>query len=181
MKDKTEKRKNRKPISTFLLKEEDEEIFEELMPVSMDTAEEEIPLEEIERKKKILYVVCPLCGMHRKIDKTGSYFIQKVKKEGIRVEDWKMKTGRYIKSERSKYYNPFKKVVFNYNFKEEPFISIRISLGRRGGLPEIRGIRLVDIPKLSDRIKHKKIFTEYIKEVEEQCKELLKFLKSISY
>ena len=99
--------------------------------------------------------------MHRKIDKTGSYFIQKVKKEGIRVEDWKMKTGRYIKSERSKYYNPFKKVVFNYNFKEEPFISIRISLGRRGGLPEIRGIRLVDIPKLSDRIKHKKIFTKY--------------------
>ena len=71
------KRKNKKPVSTILLKEEDDEIFEKLMLISIDTAEEEIPLEEIERKKKILYVVCPLCGMHRKIDKTGDYLIQK--------------------------------------------------------------------------------------------------------
>ena len=175
------KRKNKKPISTFLLKKEDDEVFEELMPISIDTAEEEIPLEEIERKKKILYVVCPLCGMHRKIDKTGDYFVQRAKKENLRVWNWELKEGEYIKSERSKYYNPFKKVVFNYNFKEEPFISIRISLGKKGGFPEIRGIRLIDIPKLSDRIKYKKIFIEYIKEVKEQCEELLKFIKSISH
>jgi len=175
------KRKNKKTVSTILLKEEDNEIFEELMPVSIDTAEEEIPLEEIERKKKILYVVCPLCGMHRKIDKTGNYLIQKAKKEGTRVWDWEIKTGGYIKSERSKYYNPFKKVAFNYNFKEEPFISIRISLGKKGGFPEIRGIRFIDIPKLPDWIKYKKIFIEYIKEIKEQCEELLKFLKSIPH
>ena len=173
------KRKNKKPISTFLLKEEDDEIFKELMPVSIDTAEEEIPLEEIERKKKILYVVCPLCGMHRKIDKTGNYLIRKAKKEGTRVWDWEIKTGGYIKSERSKYYNPFKKVAFNYNFKEEPFISIRISLGKKGGFPEIKGIRLIDIPKLSDKVEYKKTFIRYVKEIERQCKELLKFLKSV--
>jgi len=175
------KRKNKKTVSTILLKEDDNEIFEKFMPISIDTAEEEIPLEEIERKKKILYVVCPLCGMHRKIDKTGDYFVQRAKKENLRVWNWELKEGEYIKSERSKYYNPFKKVVFNYNFKEEPFISIRISLGKKGGFPEIRSIRLIDIPKLSDRIKYKKIFIEYIKEVKEQCEELLKFLKSISH
>jgi len=174
------KRKIKKPISTFLdigLEEEDE-IFKELIPALVETSEEEIPLEEIERKKKILFVVCPLCGLHRKIDKTGECLIQKAKKEGIRIEDWAIKRGMFIKSERSKYYNPFKKVGFNYNFKEEPFISIRIAVGKKKGFPEIGAIRLTDIPNLPE--KYKKTFMEFVKEIEKQCEELLKFLKNIS-
>lgn len=84
------------------------------------------------------------------MDKTGNYLIQRAKKKRIRVKNWEVKTGKYIKSERSKFYNSFKKVTFNYNFKEESFISIRILLGKKDGFPEIRGIRLIDIPELSD-------------------------------
>lgn len=169
---------SKKPLSTILeaIEKEDEEIIE----IATSTAEEEIPEEEILKRKKILFIVCPFCGMHRVLEKKGTGFVKRAKKENIDVFEDKLKNGEYIKSERSKFYNPNKQVAFNlYNFKEEPFISIRVSFGGRGrgGVYEVGALTIKDILFLSSE-KRKK-FVEYIKQLKERCEEFLNYLKEI--
>jgi len=165
----------KKPLSTILeaIEEEDEEIIE----VATPTAEEEIPEEEILKRKKILFIVCPFCGMHRVLEKKGTGFVKRAKKENIDVFEDKLKNGEYIKSERSKFYNPNKQVAFNlYNFKEEPFISIRVSFGKNK-IYEVGALTIKDIFYLSPE-KRKK-FIEYIKQLKKRCEEFLDYLKEI--
>jgi len=173
----------KKPVSTILEAfQTEEEDIKELIEIATPTAEEEIPLEEIQKRKKILFLVCPFCGMHRVIEKKGTGFIKQAKKENIDVFEEKLKTGEYIKSERSKFYNPNKEVRFDlYNFKEEPFISIRVSIGGKGqgGIYEIGSLTIEEVLKLPENIRSR--FIKYLQQLKDQAEKFLKYLEEINF
>ena len=165
----------KKPLSTILeaIEEEDEEIIE----VATPTAEEEIPEEEILKRKKIIMVVCPFCGLHRVVEKKGTRLIEKAKKKQMRVYEPEIKSGEYILSERSKFYNPHKITAFNlYNFKDEPFLSIRIAIPRCGFV-EVGVVKLQDIPFLPE--KYRKMAIEFVKQILKQAEEFKNYVKSL--
>jgi len=168
-----------KPASIFLdvEVEPEDELLEIIGP---EKIQPEIEITDIERRKKVLYVVCPFCGMHRVIEKKGTNFLKKAKHWESRVFEPEFKQGKFIKSERSKYYNPYKEVSFNkYNFKEEPFISIRVKIGGKGegGFYEIAYLTIEDVLKLSEKFKEK--FIKYLLELREQAEKFLKYLDEI--
>ena len=78
----------------------------------------------MEERTEIPYVVCPLCGLHRKLHKNGLYALRRKKQE--------------IRSRAAKY-NPEKDTRFDIvNLEDEPFLSIRVSEGKDGGLKEVK-------------------------------------------
>lgn len=86
-------------------------------------------IEEILEAEEIPFVVCPLCGLHRKLKKNGRWAIIRKKMGDIR--------SRALK------YNPEKETRFDIvNIQDEPFISIRLRALGRGGLPEVRALTL---------------------------------------
>lgn len=144
----------------------------------------------------ITCVVCPLCGYNRPIKKTGITFLRSIKRKSgeilkrlgrrpteknieklLKEVAEKIKKGEFIKSRAFKY-NPKKETSFNIvNFKEEPFIIFKTSLGRGGGFREIGGIKLKEINKLSES--DREVIKMFIKEIKIQCSSLLKYLESL--
>lgn len=144
----------------------------------------------------ITCVVCPLCGYNRPIRKTGITFLRSIKRKSGKILKElgkkptqrnierllkevanKIKKGEFIRSRAAKY-NPKKEVSFNIvNFKEEPFIIFKTSLGRGMGFKEIGGLKLSEINKLSDE--DKKVIMMFVDEIKTQCNELLDYMKKI--
>lgn len=128
--------------------------------------------------KKIAFVVCPLCGLSRKLTKTGGYYIRqsKIRKPKlIKDLEEELKRGEKIKSLRSKIYNPQKDTRFNIYSFDEPFISIRQSNGRGTGFKEIKDeiIKMSDIPK--EKKKDREKLLVLVKEIREQCQKILDY------
>lgn len=126
--------------------------------------------------KKIAFVVCPCCGMSRKLNKTGGYYIQQSKTRKPKLIsdlEEKLRTGELIKSPRSRTYNPEKNTGFNTYSFNEPFISIRESGGRGTGFREVEIIKMSDIPKLPK--KDQKMLLDLVNEIREQCNKILDY------
>jgi len=137
------------------------------------------------------FVICPLCGFHRPVHKTGTYFLRELKrragKKGMSRETTErilttaimdLRTGRFVSS-RARIYNPTKETSFNkVNIDREPFIVLKKSLGRGGGFEEVYGIRLDDLHKELSK-DDLKIVGSMIDEIEEQCKYVLNKIKTI--
>ncbi len=106
--------------------------------------------------KEIPYIVCPLCGLHRKLFKNGRYAI--IRKKALKANS------------RSVKYNPEKETRFDIvNIKDEPFISIRERLNGRGGLYEIRTLTIkeaLEDPEYSD------IARELLSQIKEQIERI---------
>ena len=100
-----------------------------------------------------VFVVCPLCGIHRKLHKNGLYAIRR-------------KKARQIES-RARIYNPDKETRFDVvNIEDEPFFSIRLSTGRAEGLVEVFGV------PLKDALKYPALREETIRLLREMKKQL---------
>jgi len=110
----------------------------------------------IEERDTIPFVVCPLCGLHRKMHKTG--------RDALR----RKKIGE-IKS-RAAVYNPGKDTRFDVvNLEKEPFLSIRVASGRSAGLKEIDMLTLEEA--INSEYRHEVILL--LKQMRKKAKELL--------
>ena len=171
--------KKNKKISTFLEFETEDDIREK------QDAEFGLLRSKAKKLQKDLkhkaYVICPLCGLNRPLNKTGGYFIQKTKAKGktaLILQHELRKTKKYIKSERARKYNPRKYTSFNIvNIEDEPFISIRVSLGRGRGFEEVDIIKLSDIKDFKGQ--DKEILLELVNEIREQCKRILDYTEDL--
>jgi len=162
-----------KKISTFLdfeLKTTKPEVLEEFG----------ISKRKAKRIRAVPYVVCPMCGTHEPLRKTGTYS-RKIRKRMSRREaekhekDWK--AGRLVKS-RAKIYNPHKEVAFNVmNVEEEPFVSIRVSTGRGKGFVEKAIITFKDIQNLPEE--DKEILLPLVEQIRYQCERILKVTEGL--
>lgn len=137
--------------------------------------------------KKIAFCVCLLCGMHKKLNKTGANYILKLKAADRKDKElkYKLEEGLEIPARsKSKKYNPYKHTAYNLiNIEEEPFISIRVRGNGKGGFYELPisetgrveegSIRLSDIPKQSK--KDREMLLEIVDEIREQCKRILDY------
>lgn len=152
--------------------------------------EEKVPTEEgfgasrkvAKKIHRIAYLHCPVCGMNRKLNKTGGYYIWKQKQKGGKFDEAKIKDsleeGKKIKSSRSKKYNPNKITAFNlYDLKNGPFISLREAQGRKRGIREVEIIKLSDIKKMPER--DQIVLRELVSELREQCQKILEFTEDI--
>lgn len=141
--------------------------------------------------KKIAFCVCPFCGLHRKLNKTGAHYILKLKAADKKDKElkYRLEEGLEIPARsKSRKYNPYKHTAYNLiNIEEEPFISIRVRGEGRGGFYELPisetgrvedgSIRLLDIPKQSK--KDREMLLEIVDEIREQCKRFLDFTDKI--
>jgi hypothetical protein len=137
------------------------------------------------------YVICPLCGLHRPVHKTGTFFLRELKrkagKKGLSAETtervitsavMELRSGRFVSS-RARIYNPEKETAFNkVNVEKEPFIVLKASRGKGGGFEEVYGIRIDEIEKkLSES--DKEVVYKFIDEIEEQCNRVMSIIKRI--
>ena len=123
-----------------------------------------ITTEEGEELTLIPFVVCPLCGLSRKSEKTGRYALIR-KKQGI--------------ESRAAKYNPDKETRFDIvNFFEEPFISFRVRAFGRGGLPEAFGLTMEEALK-NDNPEIREMAREYLTQIKFQCEELLNHINKL--
>jgi len=171
--------KKTKKISTFL-EFETEDTSKEKQDSEFGLLRSEAKKLQKDLKHKA-YVICPLCGLNRPLNKTGGYYIQKSKAKGktaLILQHELRKTRKHIKSERAKKYNPRKYTSFNIvNIEDEPFISVRISLGRGRGFKEVSIIKLSDIPSMPER--DKEILIELVGEIREQCQKILDYTEDL--
>ena len=99
--------------------------------------------------KEVHFTVCPLCGLNRKLDKTGMF-----------AEIRKVKTP--ISKGRARY--------DKVDLKNIPFIDIREGLGGRGrGFPRIKGITLKEAQQ-------DPLYEDLIKQIISSCQKILKIL-----
>jgi len=111
--------------------------------------------------KTIPYVVCPLCALSRPLRRTGAH--------NLRTEK---KGSKKTRSERSSRFNPDKEITFSlFNPETSPFVSIRVSLGRKG-FAEKKIITFRDIKTLPQR--DQEILLPLVREIRKQCEEILK-------
>ncbi|HDK42282.1 MAG TPA: hypothetical protein ENG87_02800 [Candidatus Pacearchaeota archaeon] len=163
-----------KPISTFL--------DFDLRPDKKDSEGFGISRKVAKEIKLVPYVVCPLCGLNRPLHKTGNYYIMRKKAKAKNIDEFKQKLeeGKYIKSSRSKRYNPNKETRFNlYDLKNGPFISLRQALGRGHGIKEVEIIKLSNIKNMTNT-SDRKLLIDIIKEIRVQCKKILDFTEDIA-
>ena len=112
----------------------------------------------------IPFVVCPLCGLSRKVGKNGRYALIR-KKQGIE--------SRAIK------YNPEKETRFDtVNFFEEPFISFRVRTAGRGGLPEAFGLTIEEALK-NDNEEIREMARDLLTQIKFQAEELLNHINKL--
>ena len=122
-------------------------------------------IEEEKERREVPFVVCPLCGLHRKLEKNGRWAIIKKKMGEIR--------SRAIK------YNPEKETRFDIvDIKKEPFISIRLRSYDRGGLPEIEALTMEEALKHPEyRDKAKELLSQIKEQIEKLLPEIERLLK----
>jgi hypothetical protein len=170
-----------KDISTFL----DFETIDDTTPSREEMGVDELGVSYTRARKfkgKLLkYLVCPLCGMHRKMFKNGMSFVRKSKARGwgreAVIKD--LQEGRLIKSERSSYYNPSKETGFSsMDLKVMPFISLRRSDGRQSGFSEIEIITFDSIIGISDDT-DREVLMGVVKELRDKCKEILEYTEEL--
>lgn len=112
----------------------------------------------------IPYVICPLCGISRKLEKNGRYALIK-KKQGI--------------ESRAAKYNPDKETRFDIvNFYEEPFFSFRVRAFGRGGLPEAFGMTIKEALE-SDNEEIRQKAMDLITQIKFQAEELLNYINEL--
>ncbi len=118
--------------------------------------------EEIEERPAVVYVVCPLCGLHRKLHKNGRYAL------------WRKKMGA-IRS-RALVYNPGKDTRFDIvNYETEPFLSIRATAGKGTGMKEIDFLTMREA--VNSEYRHEVI--ELLKQTRKKAQELILFIDEL--
>lgn len=111
--------------------------------------------------KTVPYVVCPLCALSRPL-----------RRSEIHKARLRQRYERKTQSERSKLFNPNKEIAFDlFDVENGPFISIRVSQGRRG-FTEKAIITFRDVKNLPER--DQEVLLPLIKQIRAQCKEILK-------
>ncbi|MCL6577970.1 MAG: hypothetical protein K6T73_01100 [Candidatus Bathyarchaeota archaeon] len=128
----------------------------------------------------VSFLVCPLCGLHKRMGRTGMHFIIKMKRYGKRAKEVaeKLVETKEIVGSRAREYNPHKEDSFSLvDLKEAPFVSIREARGRGKGMPEIAIIRISDIPNLpaADR----KILIPLLLQARDKCQEIIKEVEAV--
>lgn len=147
-----------KQISKFL----EFEIYDETEPTKEDFGISEKPAKKV--GKKLAFVVCPLCSLSRKLNKTGAYYTGKRKRKKGTASEY-----------RSLLYNPQKETAFNlYDLENSPFISLRVASGKGYGLPEVEIIKLKDIANLPK--KDQKVLFELLEQIKEQCSKIIDYI-----
>ena len=122
-----------------------------------------ITLEDGTQYKLIPFVVCPLCGNHKKVEKNGIYALQRLKSKGkVRVPKGEKQT----------------EARFDIiDFKNNKFFSFRIARGRQG-LPEVYNLTLKEaITHENPEIRAKAI--ELAKQIKKQSHELVNYLEEL--
>jgi hypothetical protein len=120
-----------------------------------------ITLEDGRQYKLIPYVVCPLCGLNRKINKNGRFAIQK-KKSGKKL--------RHTNLDKDTRFD-------RVDFKNNHFFSFRVSIGR-GGIVEVLPLTIEEAinhenPSIREKAR------DLAKQIYQQASQLKEYLEQI--
>jgi hypothetical protein len=172
--------KNKK-LSTFLdFDVNKNSISENIFEKNKETGEYGITSEKVTSISKLAFIVCPLCGNHHKLNKTGGAARKSMKRRTAaeRVELKEQIENKLLVRSRAKLYNPAKELKFDrVDLHTEPFISIRQASGRGRGLPEVGIIPFSELDKLDEE--NKVVMREYVKQIYFKCKEILEEIEKL--
>ena len=137
--------------------------------------------QEYKEPNFVPFLICPICGLNRPMNRTGVYAMNIAKRNikserGMREYVKQFIEGKRIHS-RAKKYNPSKETRFDIvNIEDEPFVMYKIAggKGRFNEVPEL-AVTYSDIKKMSDN--DQRILGEYVEQIKRQCIDILELFE----